>query len=111
MTVVDHHEFPNVWLAMWWSLQTVTTVGYGDIVPREAIGRVIGAFIMLEGTAFIAIITAAITSTFVARATRERDAALHKDDVSEEDRVTARFDELDRKLDRLEATLRGPQDA
>jgi len=80
------------------------------IVPREAIGRVIGAFIMLEGTAFIAIVTAAITSTFVARATRERDAALHKDEVSEEHRVTARFDELDRKLDRLGATLRGPQD-
>ena len=40
---VDHHDFPNVWLGMWWALQTVTTVGYGDVVPTQLAGRIVGA--------------------------------------------------------------------
>ena len=45
---------------------------------------------------------------FVARATEEHDAAEAKDEQSELRRIEARFDELDRKLERLEAALRGP---
>ena len=55
--VLDHHEYANIWVGMWWSLQTVTTVGYGDVTPKQPIGRVVGAFVMLEGIAFLAIIT------------------------------------------------------
>ena len=62
MRVVDHREYANVWVGMWWSLQTVTTVGYGDVTPRHVAGRLIAALVMLEGIAFLAIITAAITS-------------------------------------------------
>jgi voltage-gated potassium channel len=60
---------------MWWALQTVTTVGYGDVTPTHFGGRLVGAAVMLEGTAFIAIVTAVITSTFIARATKEVEAA------------------------------------
>jgi voltage-gated potassium channel Kch len=69
--VVDAKEFPNVWLGMWWSLQTVTTVGYGDIVPSATTGRIIGVLIMLQGIAFLTIVTAVITSTFIERARRQ----------------------------------------
>jgi voltage-gated potassium channel len=72
MRLLDHKEYSSVWLGMWWALQTVTTVGYGDVTPHERIGRIVAAFVMLEGIAFIAIVTAAITSTFVARAEREQ---------------------------------------
>jgi voltage-gated potassium channel len=51
---------------MRWALQTVTTVGYGDMTPARTSGRLVAAFVMLEGIAFVAIIVAAITSTFVA---------------------------------------------
>jgi hypothetical protein len=60
---------------------------------------------MLEGIAFLAIVTAAITSTFVARASKERDAK-SEDEVTELQKIEARFDELNKKLDRLEAALR-----
>src|SRR5262245_53303948 len=71
MTVIDPNEYPNLGVGMWWALQTVTTVGYGDVTPTHVGGRLVGALLMLEGTAFIAIVTAVITSTFVSRATRE----------------------------------------
>jgi voltage-gated potassium channel Kch len=90
---------------MWWAIQTVTTVGYGDVTPSALSGRIIASFVMLEGIAFLAIVTAAITSTFVARATKQLQAG-RDDELTELRRVEARFDELDRRLDRLEAALR-----
>jgi hypothetical protein len=45
----------------------VTTVGYGDVTPARTSGRIVAAFVMLQGIAFLAILVAAITSTFVAR--------------------------------------------
>src|SRR4029450_11894593 len=73
MRILDHSEYANVWVGMWWALQTVTTVGYGDVTPRNPSGRIIAAFVMLEGSAFLTIIIAGITSTFVGRAQRERE--------------------------------------
>jgi voltage-gated potassium channel Kch len=52
---------------VWWSTQTVTTVGYGDIVPTTTTGRIVGIIVMLAGIAFAAVLTAVITSSFVAR--------------------------------------------
>jgi voltage-gated potassium channel len=103
MRVLDGEEFPNVWLGVWWALQTVTTVGYGDVTPKEPAGRIVATFVMLEGIALLSIVTAAITSIFVARAQRE-GSNLPAD--SPPDRaLDARFDDLDRRLDRIEAAL------
>lgn len=101
ITLLDNDEYPNVGLGMWWALQTVTTVGYGDVTPEELGGRLVAALVMLQGVAFIAIVTAVITSSFVARATRESEAARIKDDVSDRELMERRFAELERKLDLL----------
>jgi voltage-gated potassium channel len=106
MRVFDHKEYATIWVGMWWALQTVTTVGYGDVTPKEPSGRLIASVVMLEGIAFLAIITAAITSTFVARAQRERDLAEGVDEAAFEARVEGRLDELNGRFDQLEATLR-----
>ena len=89
MRVLDHKEYGSVWLGMWWVLQTVTTVGYGDYTPTSAIGRILTSIVMLWGVAFLAIITAAITSVFVARAQRERTLS----DEETEAPVMAHFEE------------------
>ena len=108
MRVLDHHEYPDIWVGMWWALQTVTTVGYGDVTPKHGSGRLVAAFVMLEGIAFLAIITAAITSTFVARAERESEAAQALRDTGDTARIEARLDALDRKLDAIGAAIHGP---
>ncbi len=103
MTAIDHKNFTTVGQGLWWAVQTVTTVGYGDVVPTNASGRIVAALVMLLGLAFLAVITAAITSSFVARATEERarrtggDAApATADDVRN----------INERLDRMEALLR-----
>jgi voltage-gated potassium channel len=100
--LIDHSEYPNVWVAMWWAAQTVTTVGYGDVTPTHASGRIIGVFVMLYGIAFVTIFVAAITSIFVARAAEERGIS---EDQAEE-RIEAKVDLISQRLDRLEELLR-----
>jgi voltage-gated potassium channel len=73
-------------------------VGYGDVTPEHVSGRVVGAFVMLYGIAFLTITIAAITSTFVARAERERQAADAQADQEDKQRIDARFDDLSAQL-------------
>jgi voltage-gated potassium channel len=107
MRLLDHGEYSDIWVGMWWALQTVTTVGYGDVTPKERSGRIIATFVMLQGIAFLAITTAAITSTFVARANKERDLAHDADEDDAEKRMEAQLKGIDQRLERLETMLRG----
>jgi voltage-gated potassium channel len=72
MTLVDHTGFPTLGSGLWWAVQTVTTVGYGDNVPDTDAGRFMAAATMLLGIGFITVITASITGAFVARSRREQ---------------------------------------
>ena len=106
MRLLDHREYRNVFIGMWWAVQTVTTVGYGDVTPKDVAGRVVATFVMLKAVALVAIVTAAITSTFVARAARVQELTAAADEQKEEARNQARFEELSERLDRLEMLLR-----
>ncbi len=103
--LLDHGEYSNVWVGMWWALQTVTTVGYGDVTPKNPSGRIVAILVMLQGIAFLAITTAAITSTFVARASKEREKARAADEDDTEVRIEARLVSIDQRLDGLEKML------
>lgn len=106
MRVFDHTEYSSVWVAMWWAVQTVTTVGYGDVTPVHRIGRAIATFVMLEGIAFLAIVTAVVTSAFVARAEETRaleEAAAGGDQLES---LSAQVAELTRRFDDFDALLR-----
>ena len=105
MRLLDHGEYSNVWVGMWWALQTVTTVGYGDVTPKNPSGRIVAILVMLQGIAFLAITTAAITSTFVARASKERERAQAADEDDAEVRIEARLLSIDQRLDRVEKML------
>ena len=52
--------------ALWWSAATITTVGYGDVVPVTTAGRVIGVVTMVVGISTFAIVTARIASFLMA---------------------------------------------
>jgi voltage-gated potassium channel Kch len=97
--IVDPDTFSSVWLAFWWALQTVTTVGYGDVVPQDTSGKIFGAILMLGGLSLLSIITATITSAFVARRQAELQA-------SGEDPVMHQLREIESRLDGIDAKLR-----
>jgi voltage-gated potassium channel len=110
MRLLDHSEYPDIFRGMWWSLQTVTTVGYGDVTPHKMIGRLVATVVMFEGIALLAVVTAAVTSSFVERAERARYAAEQAAERQEEARLDARFDDLTARLERVETMLRSLTD-
>lgn len=61
-------SIPN---AIWWAMATVTTVGYGDVVPKTVLGRIVGGFTMISGILMIALPVAIIGSSF-AEVVRQR---------------------------------------
>ena len=50
---------------LWWAVVTTTTVGYGDITPKTAAGRLVAVMLMLTGTALIATVAASVSAYFV----------------------------------------------
>ena len=98
--LLDDQTFPTVWLGMWWALQTVTTVGYGDVVPQDSVARAIASFLLLGGLALLSVVTATITSGFVARAQRETGSDTEAELLAEIRQLRARVDELGQRLER-----------
>jgi voltage-gated potassium channel len=96
--VIDHQEFPTIGRGLWFALQTVTTVGYGDVTPKQADGRFIAAVVMLAGIGFLAVITASATASLI-EGSRRRFAAQSEVDV------TRRLGELSERLARIEVAL------
>ncbi len=68
MYTVEHpvqpEQFPNVISSLWWAMCTLTTVGYGDVYPITAVGRLFASFISLVGIGIIAIPTGIIAAGF-----------------------------------------------
>jgi voltage-gated potassium channel len=59
-----NHEFATVGDALWWGIVTLTTVGYGDIVPQTPTGRWAGVAIMLTGVAVLGVLAGSLASFF-----------------------------------------------
>jgi voltage-gated potassium channel len=113
MRIADPDNFPSLGLAIWWALQTITTVGYGDVVPTTGVGRVIGSIEMVIGVSFIAFLTAGVTSTVIQRASVKAQAAqsahLEANAKAILDAVVetrAAITALDARLTRIESKIR-----
>jgi voltage-gated potassium channel len=90
--------FDDIGIALWWAVTTVTTVGYGDIVPESHAGRAAASVLMLTGLALIPTLTSIVVATLVSqRAARER-----QDEQSEFNQLVALLRSLDERLQRLE---------
>ena len=99
MTLIDREQFPSIGSGLWWAAQTVTTVGYGDNVPVSFAGRLLAVALMLLGIGFLTVITAAITSTFVARSSLEVTPS------GAEPAAAEQLSQIEQRLARIEAAL------
>jgi voltage-gated potassium channel len=95
--LTDPHEFPSIGTGVWWAVETLTTVGYGDYVPKSDLGRVVGGLEMILGITFFSFLTAVVTSTLIEhqRATRR--------DADHDDNTQAILDAIARLEERLDA--------
>jgi voltage-gated potassium channel len=94
--LVDHQEYPTIGRGLWFALQTVTTVGYGDVTPARTSGRIVATLLMLTAIGFLAVITASVTAALVESARRRHGRGIA---------VEQRLDEMNARLDRIEAAL------
>jgi voltage-gated potassium channel Kch len=81
--------------ALWWAVSTVTTVGYGDVVPTSTPGRIAGALLMLTGIALIPVITSVAVSVLVSQRTREA----REEEVRDLQLIMRRLDAIERRFE------------
>ena len=101
--VFSPNSFDSFGDALWWAAQTVTTVGYGDVVPGTNFGRLVAVFVMVFGLATVSLVTAIVTSGFVARAQRAR----REDELAEHPPVHEALARIEERLERIEQRLPG----
>ena len=99
MAVID----PNVDTPLdgiWWAWVTVTTVGYGDIVPGSTAGRLFGSVLILMGIGLFAMMTASFSAFFMQR---EEEDLFDKERLHAQqlEKMEVRMEQLEKKLDRL----------
>jgi voltage-gated potassium channel len=75
--------------ALWWSITTVTTVGYGDVYPVTNTGRFIAVLLMVGGIGLVGVVTASLASWIIQRVSEEETAtqaatAAHVDELRSE---------------------------
>jgi voltage-gated potassium channel len=80
--------------ALWWAVSTVSTVGYGDVVPTSPAGRIIGTVLMLMGLGLIPLLTSAVVSALVAQRSREA----REQELSDLARIIERLDRIEERL-------------
>ncbi len=77
MYVVEgpEHGYDNIPLSIYWAIVTITTVGYGDVVPQTPLGQTLAAVGMLIGYAIIAVPTGILTAELATEINRERSTS------------------------------------
>ena len=108
--LLDPGEFDELTKAFWFILQTVTTVGYGDVTPTDPAGRLVGALVMLLAIASLSILTAIITSSFIEARQLARRTREDTEDTIRWRRLESRLDDIVDRLDRLQRSEVAPGD-
>ena len=108
MRIFDSEEYPTFGGALWFTLQTVTTVGYGDVTPTSVVGRVFATAVMLFSIGLITVITAIITSLFIEAARAQRRQSEGDETVETLARIEASLTTVQLRLDLIESQLNAP---
>jgi len=108
VTRTDPAQFPGLEEALWWAASTVTTVGYGDVVPTSSSGRLVGAVLMFVGIACLALLTAIAASAIVIGKVRPEEQEIERAERQielEEGEILVRLRELAQRMESLEGAV------
>ncbi len=90
---------------IWWAWVTVSTVGYGDVVPVSWVGRIFAALLILMGLALFSAITANFAAIFVRRDFRDVKLDELHFELEAEEEILLQLKELQSRLERMEEKL------
>jgi voltage-gated potassium channel len=98
--VFAHGEFETFGESVWWAAQTITTVGYGDVIPETAFSKTVAVVVMFFGIATVSLITAVVTSAVMTSTQRRLAAEVEHEDAHREvlERIEQRLESLERRL-------------
>lgn len=85
------------WDGVWWAWVTMTTVGYGDIVPSTTAGRLFGSFVILIGMGIFSMLTASFSAFLMSK---EEQSVLHREQL-----ILTKLEALEIKLGRIERAI------
>lgn len=95
----------NIFDGIWWSVVTLTTIGYGDIYPITFSGRVLGMVLAFVGIGLVALPTGILTSGFIRALRSEKKISQLADDVEEEEKEQ---DEILLRVKKIEKKMKKP---
>ncbi|WP_285164303.1 ion transporter [Shewanella goraebulensis] len=97
---VDGANIETAEQAIWWTLVTISTVGYGDYYPVSTVGHVIGALVIMSGVSFFGVISGYMASVFVAPDESERSENNKKEIKFELEKVILRMEQNQVQMER-----------
>lgn len=89
--------------ALWWSIGTLTTIGYDDVVPTTTEGRLVALLPMLSAVLFVATVAANLASRLFGHIERKVGCVAKSTEEELLEKVMARLNEFDQRLDRIES--------
>lgn len=95
----------NIFDGIWWAVITLTTIGYGDIVPATFWGRILGMVLAMVGIGLVALPTGILTSGFIRALRSEKKISQLVDTMKEEEQEQ---DELVKRVTKIEGTMEKP---
>ena len=97
--------FDNIPKSIYWAVVTLTTVGYGDVVPITPLGKTIAAFIMILGYAIIAVPTGIVSAEFTKNRKDKEQLKNQNEIISKENEIISKETEILKKLDSIKRQI------
>jgi len=98
-------NFKSLWDGLWWAIVTISTVGYGDVVPASAEGRWLGVVLIVFGVLTFSMVMANIAGALVSMEVEESSAEIEREEIRHELLILQRLEALEQRFDRLERLL------
>jgi voltage-gated potassium channel len=107
MYIVEGQQngFDNIPKSIYWAVVTLTTVGYGDVVPITTLGKTVAVFIMLLGYAIIAVPTGIVSSEMSKNRNDKEQLENQEEILEKEEEIIAKDNEILKKLEALEKKI------
>ena len=97
--------FNSLWDGLWWALVTISTVGYGDFVPESAMGRLLGAILILFGVLTFSMVMANVAAFLVSLQIEESTEDEEKKEEIQGALIMERLQHIEARFERLEKLL------